>query len=62
MFLPIHSGLSKYLIFVVSQQAIQPPVGVQDTVTDGSAQAGNKLHVSANKTSQETRESLLEGK
>lgn len=40
MFHLIHSGLSVYLIFVVSQQAIQPPARVQDTMTDGSAQAG----------------------
>lgn len=40
MFHFTHSGLSIYLIFVVSQWAIQSPAGVQDTVTDGGAQAG----------------------
>lgn len=61
MFCLIHSELSMYLIFVVSQQAIQPPTGVQDTVTDGSAQAENKLHIFANKTSQESREVVSGG-
>lgn len=50
-----------YLIFIVSQQAIQPPAGVQDTATDGNAQAGNKLYISANKTSQENREVVTGG-
>ena len=50
-----------YLIFVVIQQVIHPPAGVQDTVTDGSVQAGNKLHISANKTSQESREVVSGG-
>lgn len=53
--------LSIYLIFVVSQQAIQLPEEAKTQWQMAVPRLGNKLHVFANRTSQISREVIIDG-